>query len=142
MQTAFLVPFDGELKRFSFGDVLFIHASDKYCEIFTVDKKQWLVRVPLNYMQKMLPENCFVRVHRSLIISLNKIDAVGNNTVTIAGYKLSISKEGYRCITARMLVICPEFEKGVQKEIEGLNPKQYVERSRNEKQESPVIQFD
>lgn len=132
MQTAFLVRIDGKLKYIPFDDVLFIAAKDKYCEIITVKKKKWLTRVTMDYLQKRLPENLFVRIHRSHIISLNKIDWLECNLVEIAEYKLAVSKEGYKAITERALVICPELDKKMKTEIRRLSVEQYVKKVKPE----------
>ncbi|MGN6490407.1 MAG: LytR/AlgR family response regulator transcription factor [Agriterribacter sp.] len=111
MQTAFLVRVNGKLKYIPFEDVLFIIAKDKYCEIITVKKKKWLTRATMNYIEKKLPKNLFVRVHRSHIISLNKIDWLDYNIVEIGEYKLAVNKQGHEAITEKTLVLCPEFDK-------------------------------
>ncbi|HWI93250.1 MAG TPA: LytTR family DNA-binding domain-containing protein [Flavisolibacter sp.] len=133
MQTAFLVPINGKLKCFLFEDILFISAKDKYCEFVTIDQKKWLVRIAISQVDKQLPENLFVRVHRSHIISLHKIDWLECDVVTIGAHKLDVSKDGYEAITERVLILCPEFDKKLKDEMKGLSPEDYVKRVKRRK---------
>lgn len=132
MQTAFLVRVNGKLKYIPFEDVLFIRSRDKYCEIVTTTNKKLLTLITLNYVERKLPQNLFVRIHRSHIISLNKIDSLSFNMVEIGEHQLTVSKEGYKAITERTLVLCPELDKKMEKEIERLNSEQYVKKVKNE----------
>jgi hypothetical protein len=78
--------------------------------------------------------NLFVRVHRSHIISLHKIDWLEYNAVKIGEYKLVVSKDGYEAITERMLILCPEFDKKLRSEIKRLSYEQYVKKVKTRKE--------
>jgi DNA-binding LytR/AlgR family response regulator len=43
-------------------------------------------------MEKQLPENLFMRIHKSYIAALNKIDMIIKNKVSIYGHELPVSR--------------------------------------------------
>lgn len=131
MQTAFLIRVNGRLKNIPFDDVLFITARDNYCEIVTIKKKKWLTQVTMHSMEEMLPQNLFLRVHRSYIISLSKIDWLDGNNVEIDEYKIPVSKAGHKGITKRSLIICPEHDKKLKNEIERISVNERAENGKN-----------
>ena len=59
-------------------DILFAEADRNYCMVHTVDK-EYLLTVPLRVLEDNLPEGKFMRVHRSFVVNLGKIDALADN---------------------------------------------------------------
>lgn len=135
MQTAFFVRVEGRLKYFPFEDVLFISARDNYCEIVTVDQKKWLTHLTLTYLEQKLPENLFLRVHRSYIISLRKIDWLDHNLVIIGKHEISVSRRGCAAIKQRTLIVCPEYDKELKREVEGMTTDQYLKEVKSKRKE-------
>jgi len=66
----------GDAIRFvSIDDIFFFRAVDKYVHVATYDKS-YLITTTLNELESELPEQDFVRIHRSSIINLNHLDKV------------------------------------------------------------------
>lgn len=59
-------------------DILFAEADRNYCMVHTVDK-EYLLTVSLRVFEDNLPAGKFMRVHRSFVVNLSKIDALGDN---------------------------------------------------------------
>ena len=59
-------------------DILFAEADRNYCMVHTVDK-EYLLTVPLRVLEDNLPNAQFMRVHRSYLVNLGKIDALTDN---------------------------------------------------------------
>jgi DNA-binding LytR/AlgR family response regulator len=59
-------------------DILFAEADRNYCMVHTVDR-EYLLTVPLRVLEENLPGGKFMRVHRSYVVNLGKIDALGDN---------------------------------------------------------------
>ena len=57
------------------AEIVKIEAEDDYVWIFTKDKK-FLKKETMNFLEENLPENTFVRVHRSSIINVSFIDKI------------------------------------------------------------------
>ncbi|MDJ0646465.1 MAG: LytTR family DNA-binding domain-containing protein [Flavobacteriaceae bacterium] len=72
-----------------FSDILFIEGLGNYVKIFTKDK---IVTTydQLNDIIKKLPENNFVRIHRSYIVALDKINAYSSDSLEINEHQLTI----------------------------------------------------
>ncbi len=59
-------------------DILFAEADRNYCMVHTVEK-EYLLTVPLRVLEENLPAGKFMRVHRSFVVNLGKIDALADN---------------------------------------------------------------
>ncbi|ATL47569.1 DNA-binding response regulator [Chitinophaga caeni] len=75
-------------------DILYVEALKDYVKIYTPQQKILTLR-SLKSLEMKLPKDKFIRVHRSFLVSLNKISAVEKNTILIANQSIPIS-EGYR----------------------------------------------
>ncbi|HVA97954.1 MAG TPA: LytTR family DNA-binding domain-containing protein [Bacteroidia bacterium] len=70
------------LTKIKTSDILYIQANGDYASIHTFTKK-YTVRLNLRVAQEKLPTEKFIRIHRSYIISIDKIDSMEENTVYI-----------------------------------------------------------
>lgn len=66
----------------SLNDILYIEGLKDYVKIYT-HGKTILTLNSLKRLQELLPENRFVRVHRSFIVALQKIDSIQRNRIVI-----------------------------------------------------------
>lgn len=57
-------------------DISHITAAGDYSEIYTVDKKKFLLEKPLREWELRLPEKYFLRIHRQTIINLEQIEEI------------------------------------------------------------------
>jgi DNA-binding LytR/AlgR family response regulator len=72
-------------------DVLYIEAERNYSVVKTIDKSYLLV-MTLKELEKKLPEESFVRIHRSYIVHLAQINEVAKTYVVINNQTIPISK--------------------------------------------------
>ncbi len=70
-----------QIIKINLGDIKFIEGMDDYVKIF-VAEKMVLTNIPMKDMMRKLPDG-FVRVHRSFIIPLNRIESVRNKRIKI-----------------------------------------------------------
>lgn len=90
---------NGMLKRISIDDILFLEAMGDYVKVHTPQKFH-VVHATLKSIEEKLPASKFLRVHRSYIVAINKIDfiqegtiAIGKTTIPVADtHKASLSK--------------------------------------------------
>jgi DNA-binding LytR/AlgR family response regulator len=76
----------------AYAEILYIEGMQDYCRIFVKDKKTVTTRLTMTKMTELLPTPMFQRVHRSYIISLQKIEKKTKNSVFINGSEVPIGK--------------------------------------------------
>ena len=81
-QGFIFVKSDYQILKINTEDIRFIEGMDDYVKIFTNDKMV-LTNIPMKEILKKLPPNKFVRVHRSFIVPLNRIESVRNKRIKI-----------------------------------------------------------
>ncbi|GAB3340143.1 LytTR family DNA-binding domain-containing protein [Larkinella ripae] len=70
-------------------DILYLEADGNYIT-FVLKNRQLLSRQTLSDILQILPENQFVRIHRSYIISLRKIEKITRNEITVGAVKIPV----------------------------------------------------
>ncbi|MFY8021775.1 MAG: LytR/AlgR family response regulator transcription factor [Bacteroidia bacterium] len=86
----FNVRADYSLHRIRLNDILYFEGFDDYVKIITTQMKPIVARLTMKSLQDKLPADQFVRVHRSYIIPLNKIEQVKNKLIKIGEKEIPI----------------------------------------------------
>jgi len=92
---------DKKNHKILFKDILFIESLKDYIIIRTNEKKI-VTKIPISRFEEMLPKNNFVRIHKSYIVSLDKIDSYNSEIIEIAGKELPIGRTYKKAV--RMIV--------------------------------------
>jgi DNA-binding LytR/AlgR family response regulator len=58
------------------NNILCLIADRQYTNIYSLNKKRFIVKKSLSYWEEILPKNTFIRVHRSAIVNSNYIDKI------------------------------------------------------------------
>lgn len=90
---------NGILKRINVDDILYLEAMGDYVKVHT-SQKFHVLHATLKSIEEKLPATKFIRVHRSYIVSLSKIDfiqegviSIGKATVPVADtYRTTLNK--------------------------------------------------
>ncbi len=91
----FLFVKDGyEQQKVFFEEILFLEAAGNYVTYILKNRKVVTRSTFLEAVQ-LLPPGDFLRVHRSFVVNLNKIDKVERHQVTLQGFAVPVS-EAYR----------------------------------------------
>ena len=77
--------------KIAINDILYLEAMKDYTKIVT-SGQQYLVLSTLNGIVERLPENKFVRIHRSYVVNKNKVESFQKNKVKIHSAELPIGK--------------------------------------------------
>jgi DNA-binding LytR/AlgR family response regulator len=76
--------------RINVSDILFIEGLKDYVKLHTADKPV-LSLLSLRTLEQGLPAERFMRVHRSYIVALNKIDIIEKSRIRIGQHSITIS---------------------------------------------------
>lgn len=95
---------DGKLVRLNNDDILFIESMGDYVKFVTRDKKYVTYNTIKNLEEKINKDN-FMRVHRSYIINLLKIDDIRENDLFINGVEIPISKNLRADVLKRLTIL-------------------------------------
>ena len=88
--SSIFVKADYQLVKVNLKDVLFIEGLDDYIRIHLADNKTVLTLMSLKAITEKLPVHEFIRIHRSYIIALDKIEKVNSRKVSVAGKELPV----------------------------------------------------
>lgn len=73
---------NSKLVKVQNSNILFVEALKDYVIIHT-DKERFTIHSTMKDIEKKLPEDIFMRVHRSYILNLNKINSIDSSNVNI-----------------------------------------------------------
>ena len=83
------VKVDGYFMDIELDQLLFAQSFGNYVKLHTI-KRTYLASITTSELEKCLPEKSFMRIHKSYIVALDKIDATEKDFVTIKNEKLPI----------------------------------------------------
>src|SRR3954454_6885439 len=74
-----------------FRDILYVEGLKDYIKI-VMDTKTIVTKYVLSTLEEMLPANEFLRIHKSYIVAISKIDSYNADTIHIAKHGLPIGR--------------------------------------------------
>ncbi len=77
-----------------FSEIVYIESQREYIKIQTT-KKEYISKMSTNEIESLLPDTLFKRIHRSFIVSLDKIESYTAEKVEVNGVSIPIGK-GYK----------------------------------------------
>jgi DNA-binding LytR/AlgR family response regulator len=93
--------------RISLKDILYIESLKDYVKVHLDDaQKSVLSLISLKALEEKLPSAKFMRVHRSFIVSLDKINAITKNSILIGKTEITVGeqyKETFKTIVDKWL---------------------------------------
>ncbi|MFT3825348.1 MAG: LytTR family DNA-binding domain-containing protein [Chitinophagaceae bacterium] len=95
---------DGRLVRLNNDDILYIESMGDYVKFVTADKK-YITHNTIKNLEEKVNKQHFVKVHRSYIINITKIDDIRENDLFIKGTEIPISKAHRSDILKRLNII-------------------------------------
>jgi DNA-binding LytR/AlgR family response regulator len=81
-------------------DILYLESMKDYTRLMTAER-QYLVLATLGSMQERLTPGKFVRIHRSYIVNLDKIEKVKGNKINLPGHELPMGKLYKNALTGK-----------------------------------------
>jgi DNA-binding LytR/AlgR family response regulator len=83
---------DKSMQKVFVNEILFIESWKDYVKIFLASGKSFLVKQSIGAMENLLSEHSFIRVHRSYMVSMEKISGYNNATIQVEGKEIPIGR--------------------------------------------------
>lgn len=77
--------------KIALDDILYIESLKDYIKI-VIPSKNIITKQSISSLEDILPNDKFIRIHRSFIVALNKIESFTSDTIEIAKHELPISR--------------------------------------------------
>jgi DNA-binding LytR/AlgR family response regulator len=85
---------DYKIRRINFDDILYVEGLKDYVKVFTRnDPKPILSLSSLKLLESKLPSGKFMRVHRSFIVNLEKIDTIDRSRIVFGKEYIPVSDQ-------------------------------------------------
>lgn len=82
---------DKKMVKVPLCEILYIEGLSNYVKVIT-KSRSLITYQKLSYLEEKLPKEQFIRIHRSFIIAVEKIEAYTPQTIEISGKELPISR--------------------------------------------------
>lgn len=98
----FFIKCDHKYEKIYIEDVLYVQALQNYVTICTEEKK-YVSLLPLKNVEQNLMDRNFIRVHKSYIVNINKINNLESHELTIGTSVIPISRNYRKEVKDRIL---------------------------------------
>ena len=89
------------LVRLMLSDILYVEADDYYCKVVT-EEREYLATKTLKKLGMLLPNDDFLRCHRSYIINVKRVTEIGEIYVFMGKHKAPISRSKRTLVLERL----------------------------------------
>jgi DNA-binding LytR/AlgR family response regulator len=93
---------DNRLVKIFYDDILFVEALQNYVAIHTSSKK-YITYLTIKSVEDNLPANLFLKIHKSYIVSLARIDSIEGNEIRVGQHSLPISRTSKEEVMEKIL---------------------------------------
>jgi DNA-binding LytR/AlgR family response regulator len=90
-ETFFYIKENKKVIKIYLSEIKYIEGLSEYVQIYT-EKRKIITKTSMAQMDEKLPSDSFLRIHKSFIVSLSKIEAFTANTIEIQGKELPIGR--------------------------------------------------
>lgn len=101
-EAYFFVKCGNKYEKILYDDILYIEGLQNYVTIYTL-KGKYITMLSLKSLKENLPETAFIRVHKSFIAAVNKIDGIEAAELFIGGNRIPISRNHRNQVMERVL---------------------------------------
>jgi two-component system, LytTR family, response regulator len=91
-----------KMVRINFRDILFIESLSDYIKIRLDDQKPVVTRDSISNIEARLPHAGFIRVHRSYIVSLSKIETYTSDSIGMGRHEIPVSRSFRESVMRRL----------------------------------------
>ena len=90
----FFVKCNGVIEKLMYQELVWVEAKQNYVVLHTESRKL-IVYLTLKGIAEQLPEDQFIKIHKSIIININKIKSIVGNVVNLGSISVTISQNLY-----------------------------------------------
>lgn len=101
-ETFIFVKVNGNTEKIYTHDILFIAAANNYSILHLVTKKI-MIYYSLKHIAGMLPQDRFLKVHKSFVIAIDKVTSVNGNSISVKDNLIPISRKLKEVVRKRIL---------------------------------------
>jgi DNA-binding LytR/AlgR family response regulator len=98
----FFVKCDGKIEKVAYDQLIYIEAMLNYVILHTEDKKM-IVYLTLKGIEEQLPGSLFLKIHKSTIVNISKIQSIEGNEISLGKTKVVISQSLYDGVLKEIL---------------------------------------
>ncbi len=80
---------DGIIRKFEYGELLYFESYGNYLKIHTTGKAA-TVRLTMQELEESISEIKFIRVHKSYLVNISKIDRISGNRIIIGDVEVPV----------------------------------------------------
>lgn len=104
LKDRIFVRHNGKMAKLLLADILYVEADRNYCTI-TTNAAAYVLSSTLKTMEEKLPSSQFLRVHRSYMVNLSKLDVVAEGHLEIGRKVIPLSKSYKELLYGRIHMI-------------------------------------
>jgi DNA-binding LytR/AlgR family response regulator len=101
-EAFFFIKADNKLVRLFYEDILFVEALQNYVAIQTKEKK-YITYLTFKSIEEYLPEESFIKTHKSYIVAAAKIDNIDGNDIRVGDHHIPISRTSKEEVMEKLL---------------------------------------
>jgi len=93
---------DNRIVKILFGDILYVEALQNYICIHTPGKK-FISYLTFKSIEESLPKDLFLKVHKSYIVQLAKVEAIEGNQLQVSQFTIPISRNNKEDVLQKLI---------------------------------------
>lgn len=101
-EDSFFIKCDQKYEKIYFEDILFVQAMQNYVHIFTA-KGKFTTLLYLKNVEENLDKQRFIRVHKSYIVALDKVERIHEQEIHIGSHRIPISRNNKDVVVEKVL---------------------------------------
>ena len=102
VEDYFFIKCGNKYEKIFFDDILYVEGMQNYVSIYT-DKGKYVTMLSLGSLADKLDESAFIRVHKSFIAAIGKIDGIEGNELFIRNSRIPVSRNFRQQVMERVL---------------------------------------
>jgi DNA-binding LytR/AlgR family response regulator len=98
----FFVKCNGRIEKIFYDELVYVEAMLNYIVLHTETRKL-IVYLTIKSIAEQLPENVFLKIHKSTIVNINKIKSIEGNEINTGKAKVTISQNLHETVMKEIL---------------------------------------